>query len=248
VLAWCPIERDVLPLGSNRALLAPAAANFTVLVKNQIEFPMYNARRTNVLESSNKSYLSACKYNRESDPFCPVFRLGDVVAEAGEDFEALAVRGGVISVGIHWDCDLDYDFTKYCRPQYKFRRLDNPKSKIAPGWNFRHSQYFYNGNRTLYKTYGILFVLDVQGRAGKLSFIPFAVNLGAGLALLSIATVVCDVIVLYCMKDRRVYREKKYLHVRGSDAYSVFNDGEEENLVAERQDDDQEEIREESVS
>ena len=78
--------------------------------------------------------------------------------------------------------------------------------QIAPGWNFRHSQYFLDGSRTLVKSYGLLFQLDVQGRAGKLSFVPFAVNLGVGLALLSIATVVCDVIVLYCMKDRVVYR------------------------------------------
>ena len=171
---------------------------------------------------------------------------------------------------IEWDCNLDYDFMQNCRPKYKFRRLDNPNSKIAPGWNFRHSQvsgrglidaknsgvflgmpciyfpvifffqYFYNGARTLYKSYGLLFQLEVQGRAGKFSFIPFAINLGAGLALLSIATVVCDVIVLYCMKDRVVYREKKYLQVRGSDAYNVYRNsdpssGEDEGLQEEEE-------------
>ena len=35
VLAWCPIEKDVKPLGDEKALLE-AAENFTVLIKNQV--------------------------------------------------------------------------------------------------------------------------------------------------------------------------------------------------------------------
>ncbi len=37
VLAWCPVEKDEKPLGNKKALLA-AAANFTVLIKNQVCF------------------------------------------------------------------------------------------------------------------------------------------------------------------------------------------------------------------
>ena len=86
--------------------------------------------------------------------------------------------------------------------------------------------------RTLYKAYGLLFVVDVQGRAGKFSLIPLCLNLGAGLALLSIATVICDIIVLHCMRDRRVYRDKKYLLVTGSDAFQVRRRGGYEGLAA----------------
>ena len=68
-----------------------------------------------------------------------------------------------------------------------------------------------------------LFVLDVEGKAGKFSFIPFFINLGAGLALLSIATIICDVFVLYFLKDRKIYYEKKYLQVKGSDAFDVYS-------------------------
>ena len=109
----------------------------------------------------------------------------------------------------------------HCRPEYSFRRLDNPKSKIAPGWNFRHADYFSNNNRTLFKSYGILFVVDVQGQAGKFNLIPFFLNVGAGLALLGIATVICDIIVLYFMRESDFYYEKKYLLVKGRDAFTV---------------------------
>lgn len=45
-------------------------------------------------------------------------------------------------------------------PRYNFRLLD------TSGWNFRHAHYHEEGRRTLYKAYGIKFVIIVQGRAG----------------------------------------------------------------------------------
>ena len=56
-----------------------------------------------------------------SRPFVDSFicRLKDIVALAGENFSKIAVDGAVIAIGINWNCDLDYDFLKYCRPVYK---------------------------------------------------------------------------------------------------------------------------------
>ena len=48
--------------------------------------------------------------------------------------------------------------------RYNFRLLD------TSGWNFRHAHYHEEGRRTLYKAYGIKFVIIVQGRAGKSLF------------------------------------------------------------------------------
>ena len=104
ILAWCPVERDVQPL-RNRGLLE-ASKEFTVLIKNHIEFPAYGKRRSNILDSSNQSYLQSCLYDVESDPFCPVFRLETIVTLAGENYTDVAVNGTVISVGIDWNCDL----------------------------------------------------------------------------------------------------------------------------------------------
>ncbi|XP_033618568.1 P2X purinoceptor 4 [Fukomys damarensis] len=67
--------------------------------------------------------------------------------------------------------------------------------------------------RTLIKAYGIRFDVIVFGKAGKFDVIPTMINVGSGLALLGVATVLCDVIVLYCMKKRYYYREKKYKFV-----------------------------------
>ena len=93
------------PLGGDRALI-PMSETFTVLIKNQIEFPFYGKRRNNILESSNQSYLSTCLYDNETDPFCPVFKLGKIVELSGQKYEDIAVNGSVISIEIDWDCDL----------------------------------------------------------------------------------------------------------------------------------------------
>ena len=45
-------------------------------------------------------------------------------------------------------------------PRYSFRLLD------TSGWNFRHAHFHEEGRRTLYKAYGIKFMVIVQGRAG----------------------------------------------------------------------------------
>ena len=45
-------------------------------------------------------------------------------------------KGGVISIEITWNCDLDHDISK-CKPKYSFSRLDDPNAKLAAGWNFR---------------------------------------------------------------------------------------------------------------
>ena len=220
VSAWCPVENDLPPLINNRAVLEQSQ-QFTVLIKNQIYFPKFGKQRSNILLSQNESYLKSCTHSDEH-PFCPVFSLGYIVESAGQNYSEIAYKGGVISVDISWDCDLDQEFLSHCKPGYSFSRLDDPQAKIAEGWNFRHADYFSENKRTLYKTFGINFVVNVHGQAGKFSFIPTLLNLGAGLALLSVATIICDVVVLYCHKNREYYHDKKYLKVDGDDAFKGF--------------------------
>lgn len=94
-------------------------------------------RRRNIMEDANKTYLQTCHYHEVKDPFCPVFRIESIVNLAGENFTQLAVRGGVIVISIDWNCNLDWDFLEFCKPVYSFRRVDDPNTNIAPGWNFR---------------------------------------------------------------------------------------------------------------
>ncbi|XDV31578.1 hypothetical protein PO909_002566 [Leuciscus waleckii] len=88
VLAWCPMEKKVKP--PNPALLADAE-NFTIFIKNNIQFTKFNFNKRNILPNMNRSYLANCVFNRNTDPNCPIFRIKDIFEEAREDFQTMAV-------------------------------------------------------------------------------------------------------------------------------------------------------------
>nr|XP_012788754.1 unnamed protein product [Sorex araneus] len=210
VSAWCPTEAvEEAP----RPALLNSAENFTVLIKNNIDFPAHNYTTRNILPGLNIT----CIFHKIQNPQCPVFRLGDIFQEVGDNFSEVAIQGGIMGIEIYWDCNLDA-WSHSCRPKYSFRRLDdkNAKESSYPGYNFRFAKYYKDSggteHRTLIKAYGIRFDIIVFGKAGKFDIIPTMINVGSGLALLG-ATVLCDVIVLYCMKKKYYYREKKYKYV-----------------------------------
>uniref|UniRef100_A0AAR2KVV9 P2X purinoceptor n=1 Tax=Pygocentrus nattereri TaxID=42514 RepID=A0AAR2KVV9_PYGNA len=183
VSAWCPVENRKSP---PRPALLASAENFTVLVKNNIRFPAFNYIRRNILPEMTDKDLKGCLYNRYTNPFCPVFRLGDIVHEAKERFSDMAVEGGVIGIQIDWNCDLNRFFHS-CLPKYSFRRLDEKESNrtLYPGLNFRFARYStINGveHRTLFKVYGIRFDVMVFGKAGKFSIIQLIIYIGSTLS------------------------------------------------------------------
>ncbi|XP_010738530.2 P2X purinoceptor 4b [Larimichthys crocea] len=212
VISWCPLEIDSkLP---EQALLA-AAENFTVLIKNSITYPKFKVNRRNILPHINSSYLKTCEFNRTTDPHCPIFRLKHMVSEAGEEFQEMSAKGGILGIIIDWSCDLDWWARKKCYPEYSFRRLDSRDSinNVAPGYNFRFAKYFKTPGgeetRTLIKAYGIRFDIIVFGTAGKFGIVPTIVNLGAALSFLSLVPMVSDWFMLTCMRKKELYSRHK---------------------------------------
>ncbi|VDP74963.1 unnamed protein product [Echinostoma caproni] len=209
IYGWCPTEYDITP----KPHLLSSAENFTVILKNSIEFPRYRVKRRNILPWMDKLYLKTCRYNPydERMKFCPIFRLGDILKYSDATNKDIWQNGGMVSIHIEWNCNLDFDVEK-CVPKYVFRRLDDFESPVAQGWNFRFSQhYMENGirKRNLIKAYGIQFFITVYGTGGKFNVLTFSMNLGSGLALLGIATVLCDMIVLNITRKRGLYRRAK---------------------------------------
>uniref|UniRef100_A0A8C9EXY0 Purinergic receptor P2X 2 n=1 Tax=Pavo cristatus TaxID=9049 RepID=A0A8C9EXY0_PAVCR len=160
VLAWCPLHG-----GSSSESLAEMAAQFTILIKNHIRFPRFGFSKANI-QAAKSHYLKSCTFNATSALYCPIFRLGFLAEQAGEDFTVLAEKGGVIGVIISWDCNLDLPDTE-CNPRYSFRRLDPRGTLASPGYNYRFAKYYsWNGTctRVLTKAYGIRVDVIVQGQ------------------------------------------------------------------------------------
>ncbi|XP_028278386.1 P2X purinoceptor 5 isoform X2 [Parambassis ranga] len=210
IQAWCPVEYSMRPTEP----LLSKAENFTIYIKNFIRFPKFQFSKSNVIVTSNDSYLKRCTYDRASEPYCPIFRLRDVVGWTGHNFQDMAVKGGSIGILIEWNCDLDKDSSQ-CNPEYSFTRLDlDLNNSVTSGYNFRYARYFkdHNGEtyRTLYKMYGIRFDIMIHGQAGKFNIVPTVIAVGSGVALLGLGTFVCDMILLYMMNTSSYYREKKF--------------------------------------
>ncbi|XP_071339948.1 P2X purinoceptor 7 isoform X2 [Trachinotus anak] len=221
ISAWCPVESKSTP---PRPALLEAAENFTVLIKNNIRFPAFNFFRRNILPNMNDTYLRRC--HRRNDSLCPIFRLGDMVQEAGEKFSVMAVEGGVIGILIKWDCNLDRLMYR-CLPRYSFRRLDEKESNrtLYPGLNFRYAKYYtVNGveERTLYKAFGIRFDVMVFGEAGKFSFIQLIIYIGSTLSYYALTTVFLDWLIgtsCYSAEDGQNYSFRKVESVQDKRKY-----------------------------
>ena len=227
VKAWCPLEKD--SLATSYAVLN-GTKDFTVLIKSHVFFPYYKKTRSNIIESTNKTYLQGCLYDAGPNAFCPIFKLDYIVREAQRnsdasgDYDSLAIEGGVVSIRISWNCNFDHDETR-CKPEYSFDRLDDDHdSLIARGYNFRYSNNFVDNGRATrqqIKAYGILFIITVDAKARKFNALPTFQNIGSGIALLAIATVLCDLFALFLHPQKQLFESHKYEQVRTDDAFTI---------------------------
>uniref|UniRef100_A0A3Q2XSC8 P2X purinoceptor n=1 Tax=Hippocampus comes TaxID=109280 RepID=A0A3Q2XSC8_HIPCM len=216
VEGWCPVENDTI-------VIEPMfdAENFTIFIKNSIRFPLFNITRGNFPSSMTSEEIKKCKYNPETNPFCPIFRVGDILKYTGQNVAGLATKGGEIGINIEWKCNLDLDI-EYCVPKYSFTRLDAPfaKNAVSKGFNFRFAKYFkmQNGTeyRTLHKAFAIRFDVMVTGKAGKFDTIPTLINLVAAFTSIGLGTVLCDIILLNFLKGAEQYKAKKFEEIDAS--------------------------------
>ncbi|XP_061125925.1 P2X purinoceptor 3a [Syngnathus typhle] len=213
VEGWCPVENDKIKIEAMEDV-----KDFTIFIKNSIRFPLFNITRGNFPSNMKSGEIKRCKYNPDTNPFCPIFVVGDILEYTGQNVTSLATEGGEIGINIEWKCNLDLDID-YCVPKYSFTRLDAPfvKNAISKGFNFRFAKYFktLNGTeyRTLHKAFAIRFDVMVTGKAGKFDTVPTLINLVAAFTSIGLGTVLCDLILLNFLKGAKQYKAKKFEEV-----------------------------------
>ncbi len=129
-------------------------------------------------------------------------------------------------IEIIWNCD--YDFNDGCLPEYSFSRFDLPfkETSTSSGFNFRFANKFRINNtdyRVLYKAYGLRFIINVSGTAGRFALIPLMLTIGAGIGLMSISVLVADCVMLHCTKDRKYFARMKELDLKSGIALVPTN-------------------------
>lgn len=220
---WCPAEDDNV---SEKPM--KEVENFTIFIKNSIRFPLFNVTRGNFPSILNKSYIQSCHYDSVDNPFCPIFKVGDILRQINQSVDSITDKGGEIGININWNCNLDYN-VMYCNPNYFFTRLDAAfKNSVASkGYNFRFAKYYQSEDgteyRTLHKAKAIRFDIIVSGNAGKFSTVPFLINLVAAFTSVGLATVLCDIILLNFHKGADKYKAKKFEEVSAVVSVSANN-------------------------
>ncbi|BHF65531.1 Receptor for ATP that acts as a ligand-gated ion channel [Sparganum proliferum] len=219
IYAWCPLENDThVPKNGQKTL--NFIRNYTVYIKNDIEFPKFKVKRNNRDSWVSNASIGSCRYdpNHPIDKYCPIFKMSTIFDQTGVDTNTI-FKGGVLGIIINWECDLDHGI-KNCNPQYSFTNLEDTREKSS-GFNFRYAIYYREGGvlyRDLIKAFGIRFSIFVHATAGKFNIIPLFLNLGSGLALLGLAPTVCDIIILNLVGTRRLYKRAKFEVVKTTHA------------------------------
>jgi P2X purinoceptor 4 len=207
VSGWVPFEDDTEPD------IVHGSGEFTVFARTTIRFPKYpEVVRTNANNTHNITTPTE-GYN--------LFKVKSMVEATGTSWtDKIKSTGIVIGAFCRWECDLDYDVTE-CQPDWSFQRLDDPKKTFSSGMNFREVNKYYlpdtNGTgvtqyRDLTKRYGvrIMFIIDGEGR--RFNIVALLTNLGAGIGLLAVASLVAD-LCLHVVRRREVYLESKFQQV-----------------------------------
>lgn len=214
ILAWCPVENDLIIPDPP---LLMSAENYTLFIKNSVTFPLFEVTRSNLVEGIDSAYISQCLFHPEKSPLCPIFKLGDIVNLSGFNFETIASEGGAIGIVVDWTCNFDLD-VRHCKPKYKFHGLyGNPgetdSARTSVGYNFRYAKYYLEDKvekRTLLKVFGIRIDIIVQSLARKFDIIPTLTAIGSGVGIFGVATVVCDLVLLYLLPKREFYKNMKF--------------------------------------
>jgi len=203
-MAWCDLPNGTNPLPSNTLV---GVDGFTVFIRVTVKSPRYNKTTDNI---KNGNLVNGTNF----------FTIGQILNGAFTSYDAVKLAGATIAVSLFWDCDLDFDMEK-CNPKITFIRVDDEAvESFSVGYNFRYANHYYlpDSNspgdfveyRDLIKVFGIRFIFLINGRAGKFNIVPLIINIGAGLALLGVATIISDFIALILLPDRKFYNKVKF--------------------------------------
>lgn len=221
VIAWCPVEADLS--GKLTRNYLNGVQNFTTFIRNSINFPA-----ANVIADSGSTLVVGKN----------LFSTAQLLQKAAIKFEDVQQLGALIGISYDYDCNLDVAISK-CEPVVTYARLDDPKSKLSTGFNYRYADHYRlpttseDGKpdiiefRDLYKVYGIRFVVLISGSGRKFDIKNLATNLGSGLAMLSVAAVIADILLVYVLPKKDLYKKVK---VKEMDKFIDETDGEDRSI------------------
>lgn len=234
--AWCPIEREPAaedPRASRFRL--QGLENFTVFVRMSVRYEKWDIERENTFAHVNTT-----------TPGVNIWKISEVLQAAGYSYDDVRTTGIIVGLLAKWDCSFDL-FDHTCMPTILFTRLDDPSSPLSKGYNYRQVVYTTHPvtgeiQRSITKRYGIRILIQMTGQGAKFDIVALLTAIGAGLGLLTIATIICDSFALYFSSEKQIYNDAKY------EVLVVDSDEEHEHDRHHADDEDEDEDEHETAS
>ena len=201
---WCPGE----PQGNEGMLPLVGAENMTVFIRINARFPCVRDRVTGIAKRADNLPGTTL------EPGVNLFTIGDLVARGGIEFDDVRDDGADIVLGTSFDCNLGTDMKKCIPSPIKVTRIDTSNSDISRGYNIRRVVSTDGGTfastRVLQKLVGVRMRVQVSGKGRYFDLITLVTHFGSGLALVGLATVIVDAIVLSMLPLRDGFAKLKY--------------------------------------
>lgn len=126
VYGWCP--RPDPAAKTSQTIKFRDVENLKVTIENFISFPTlgseYAQENADLLKDAD--YFQNCIHNEKTDNTCPVFRVHQILENAGYNYTSIARLGTMVRILITWNCD--FDLTKTCPPpKYSFQSMESKK-------------------------------------------------------------------------------------------------------------------------
>jgi len=161
-------------------------------------------------------------------------------------YEEISELGAAIEVTFSWACNAKKDA---CAPTIKARRIDAILDKDNIGFKFSYPVYDVGDedSRRLFKVRGIRFYMRTVGVGRMVSVAVIIFKISTGIALLVLAPILTDWLMLRCFVHAKKYNARKYEHSqdfgdyfeelerRGQQSQVEEEEEEEEDLEEEKQ-------------
>lgn len=163
------------------------------------------------------------------------------ICETKVRYEEISELGAAIEVQLIYNCDVA---DTICNPEVKARRLDNIFDPEKIGFSFKYPSYEGGGlqrdeQRSLIEVQGLRIYIRAHGTGRKVSMVAIIMKLSTGLALMGMAPIVVDTIMLNFFSLRDKYYARKYIESEDfSDFFNTVNIDDDDKRVVFGDDED----------
>lgn len=210
VRGWCPGEPDA----DDASAPLENVGNFTVFLRTDVRFPGMRDKFGRTFDVTNAN-------GTEPTPGWNLFTLDEILRMGGVRYEDVKDAGADVQMNIYYDCDLD-SALEACTPRMPFEvmRIDTADSALSHGYNARWLSAAKEAGgpafpkradtRALVKASGPRIRVSITGVGRRFDLGQLTTVVGAGVALMGIATAAVDVLLLYVLPKRARYFGLKY--------------------------------------